>query len=109
MADASIAGNPYGGGRHRLIHAFAQPGHGGPMPHYRRAWVPGGTYFFTVNLLERRRCLLTARNGALGGAFRTARAARPFSLPAWVGRPDHLPCNWENTGGRAATAPRLVN
>ena len=24
------------------------------MPDYRRAWHPGGTYFFTVNLLERR-------------------------------------------------------
>jgi putative transposase len=23
------------------------------MPNYRRAWHPGGTYFFTVNLLER--------------------------------------------------------
>ena len=24
------------------------------MPDYRRAWHPGGTWFFTVNLLERR-------------------------------------------------------
>ena len=24
------------------------------MPDYRRAWHPGGTYFFTVNLLQRR-------------------------------------------------------
>jgi putative transposase len=23
------------------------------MPDYRRAWQPGGTYFFTVNLLQR--------------------------------------------------------
>ena len=23
------------------------------MPDYRRAWYPGGTYFFTVNLLQR--------------------------------------------------------
>jgi putative transposase len=23
------------------------------MPDYRRAWHPGGTYFFTVNLLRR--------------------------------------------------------
>ncbi len=28
------------------------------MPDYRRNWVPGGTYFFTVNLLERKRDLL---------------------------------------------------
>jgi len=25
------------------------------MPNYRRAFVPGGCWFFTVNLLERRR------------------------------------------------------
>jgi putative transposase len=24
------------------------------MPNYRRVWVPGATWFFTVNLLERR-------------------------------------------------------
>ena len=24
------------------------------MPNYRRAFIPGGTWFFTVNLLERR-------------------------------------------------------
>jgi putative transposase len=23
------------------------------MPNYRRAWLKGGTYFFTVNLLKR--------------------------------------------------------
>jgi putative transposase len=28
------------------------------MANYRRVWVPGGTYFFTVNLLERNRRLL---------------------------------------------------
>jgi len=29
------------------------------MPQYIRAFVPGGTFFFTVTLLERRRQLLT--------------------------------------------------
>jgi putative transposase len=29
------------------------------MPNYRRAFVPGGCWFFTVNLLDRRRRLLT--------------------------------------------------
>jgi len=32
--------------------------HPADMSNYRRVWVPGGTYFFTVNLLERRRRLL---------------------------------------------------
>jgi REP element-mobilizing transposase RayT len=35
------------------------------MPNYRRVWVPGGTYFSTVNLLERRHTLLVDRMGAL--------------------------------------------
>lgn len=29
------------------------------MPDYRRYRVPGGTYFFTINLLDRRMDLLT--------------------------------------------------
>ena len=29
------------------------------MPNYRRAFVPGGCWFFTANLLDRRRRLLT--------------------------------------------------
>ena len=43
------------------------------MSRYRRVWVPGGTYFFTVNLLERRRSLLVDRIDALRMAFNTAR------------------------------------
>jgi hypothetical protein len=29
------------------------------MPNYRRVFTPGGCWFFTVNLLDRRRRLLT--------------------------------------------------
>ncbi|WP_198147206.1 hypothetical protein [Pseudoxanthomonas mexicana] len=50
------------------------------MSNYRRLWVPGGTYFFTVNLLERRRRLLVDHADLLRDAFRTARAARPFEV-----------------------------
>ena len=35
------------------------------MPDYRRDRVPGGTFFFTVNLLERRSHLLVDRIDAL--------------------------------------------
>ena len=31
------------------------------MSNHRRVWVPGGTYFFTVNQLERRCCLEVGR------------------------------------------------
>ena len=52
------------------------------MPNYRRVWVPGGTYFFTVNLLERRRTLLTDHIDSLRNAFAQANEARPFSMQA---------------------------
>src|SRR5690606_4130511 len=64
------------------------------MPNYCRAWVKGGTYFFTVNLLDRRQSLLVDELGALRAAFREARAARPFDMLAAVILPDHLHCLW---------------
>jgi hypothetical protein len=40
------------------------------MPNYRRVRVQGGTYVFTVNLLERRRTLLVDHVDALRESFR---------------------------------------
>lgn len=45
----------------------------GPMPNYIRAYVPGGSYFFTVALLERHRRLLTEHIDVLREAFRSVR------------------------------------
>jgi putative transposase len=39
------------------------------MPQYIRAFVPGGTFFCTVALLERRRQLLTENIDALRAVF----------------------------------------
>ena len=64
------------------------------MPDYRRNRVPGGTYFFTVNLLERHRSLLTVNIDLLRAAVRTVRRARPFHIDAWVVLPDHMHCIW---------------
>jgi len=64
------------------------------MPDYRRLRVPGGTYFFTVNLLDRSSKLLTLRIDALRDAVRATRAARPFHIDAWVVLPDHLHSLW---------------
>ncbi|NDK37876.1 transposase [Pseudoxanthomonas gei] len=76
------------------------------MPNYRRVWVPGGTYFFTVNLLERRRDLLTGHIDALRDAFAQARAARPFLMPAYVVLPGHLHCLWRLPAGDDDIATR---
>jgi putative transposase len=63
------------------------------MPNYRRVWVPGGTYFFTVNLL--RRCgndLLVRRIEDLREVVASVKERHPFSIHAWVVLPDHLHC-----------------
>jgi putative transposase len=62
---------------------------------YRRAWLPGGTWFFTVNLAERlENRLLVDRIDLLRLAFRKVRQGHPFDLDAVVILPDHLHCIW---------------
>lgn len=63
------------------------------MPNYRRLWVPGGTYFFTVNLSRRRHTDLLVRHvGRLRDAVRRVLASHPFEIHGWVVLPDHLHC-----------------
>jgi len=63
------------------------------MPNYRRAWHPGGTYFFTVNLLRRHgNNLLTAHIEQLRNAVAAVRRRHPFHIHGWVVLPDHLHC-----------------
>jgi putative transposase len=69
------------------------------MPDYRRNRVPGGTYFFTVNLLDRRSALLTDRIATLRTAVQSARTRRPFHIDAWVVLPDHMHCIWTLPAG----------
>ena len=76
------------------------------MSNYLRAKVPGGTYFFTVNLLERRRRLLVEHVVDLRAAFRAAHAARPFEVIAIAILPDHLHCLWRLPMGDSDNANR---
>ena len=64
------------------------------MPDYRRNRIPGATYFFTVNLLDRRSRLLVAQIDALREAVRHTRAKSPFQIDAWVVLPDRMHCLW---------------
>jgi putative transposase len=64
------------------------------MTNYRRNRVPGGTYFFTVNLLDRRSDLLVQQIQHLRDAVRHVRAQRPFHIDAWVILPEHMHCIW---------------
>jgi len=61
------------------------------MPDYRRNRVPGGTYFFTVNLLDRRSDLLVKRIDILRDAVRRTRTRAPFHIDAWAVLPDYMP------------------
>jgi putative transposase len=67
----------------------------GGMPNYRRYRLPGGTWFFTVNLLERRDSDLLIREiDLLRGCVAHERARRPFAIIAWVVLPEHMHCIW---------------
>ena len=60
------------------------------MPNYRRVFNPGGTWFFTVNLLERRTKLLTENVTELRHAIYWTKRRLPFRIDALVILPDHL-------------------
>ena len=63
------------------------------MPDYRRAWHPGGTYFFTVNLLQRQgNDLLTRHIELLRTVVKSVRQRHPFKIHGWVVLPEHLHC-----------------
>jgi putative transposase len=60
------------------------------MVRYRRNFISGGTFFFTVTLADRRSSVLVDRIASLRAAFRVARRERPFAIDAVVVLPDHL-------------------
>jgi putative transposase len=76
------------------------------MPDYRRNRVLGGTYFFTVNLLERKSGLLEEYIDCLREAVRMVRLKQPFHIDAWVVLPDHMHCVWTLPGGDADYSSR---
>ena len=71
------------------------------MVRYRRNFVPGGTYFFTVTLADRTSSALIHHVGALRMAFRIARQERPFTIEAIVILPEHLHAIWTLPSGDA--------
>lgn len=85
---------------------LASPRHLLGTSNYRRVWVTGGTYFFTVNLLERRRRLLVEHIDDLRAAFRATHRVRLFDMLAIVILPDHLHCVWRLPDGDADNANR---
>jgi putative transposase len=64
------------------------------MPNYRRAFVEGGCWFFTVNLLDRRATLLVDCIDSLREAMGWTRDRYSFHIDAMVVLPDHLHAVW---------------
>ena len=82
------------------------------MPNYLRAFIPGGTWFFTVNLLQRHgNDLLVREIDLLRATVRNVRSHHPFRIDAWVVLPDHLHCVWTLPPGDSdfSTRWRLLN
>ena len=65
------------------------------MVEYRRNFVPGGTYFFTVALHDRTSSYLADHVGHLRLSIRTVKAKAPFEEIATVVLPDHMHVIWK--------------
>ena len=64
------------------------------MSNYRRHYISGGTWFFTVNLQDRRSHLLTSNINQLRCAISAVKKVMPFQIDAWVVLPEHMHCIW---------------
>ncbi len=60
------------------------------MRYYKRAIVAGATFFFTLNLQNRKSNLLTQYIDKLCFSFKTVQNNHPFKIDAIVIMPDHL-------------------
>ncbi len=76
------------------------------MSRYKRNYVEGGTYFFTLNLLERHKTLLIDYIDALRESVASVKRKRPFYIDAWVVLPDHLHAVWTLPEGDADYSSR---
>ncbi len=65
------------------------------MPKYKRNYVKGGTYFFTVVTYKRQKLLQGIAVDLLRQCFKTMIEEKPFILDAIVILPDHLHCIWQ--------------
>ena len=77
------------------------------MSDYRRVWRGGGTYFFTVNLMNRDgNDLLIRHIDLLRSAVVLVRRRHAFLVHAWVVLPEHMHCVIELPAGDAGFASR---
>ncbi len=77
------------------------------MVGYRRNLIDGGTYFFTINLHDRRADTLVRYVDLLRAAVRETRLLHPFMVDAMVILPDHIHAIWTLPPGDANYAHRI--
>ena len=58
--------------------------------YYRRAKIKGGSYFLTLNLMDRKQDLLTQHIDLLRQSIRKVKQSHPFHIDAIVVLPDHI-------------------
>ena len=71
------------------------------MTNYRRNRIKGGTYFFTVNLADRKQDLLVRYIDGLRSALQTEMRRANFEILGFVVLPDHLHAVWRLPAGDA--------
>jgi putative transposase len=77
------------------------------MSNYRRVYISGGTYFFTLVTYGRQPIFADDnRVEQLRRSFREVKAKRPFDLLAAVVLRDHLHCLWSLPEGDADFSTR---
>ncbi|MCS2151618.1 transposase [Scandinavium goeteborgense] len=64
------------------------------MSNYRRNYINGGTWFFTVTLRDRHSDLLVREIALLRAAIAQVKRRKPFHIDAWVVLPEHMHCLW---------------
>ena len=77
------------------------------MVNYRRSRVAGGTFFFTVNLLDRRKTLLVDHVDTLRRIVIEVKSKLPFVIDAMVVLPDHWHAVWTMPSDDCRYAERI--
>ena len=78
------------------------------MPNYRRWYVPGGTYFFTIVTYQRQPIFANYENiYLLRKAIATVKKEMPFTIIAAVVLPDHLHFIWQLPPKDSAYSKRI--